>query len=76
MTPSRLHEIEKSRMAAYADVEERLQRQEKIMSELKYIEEQRKLMTKGQRKKIVKRDKFGDIDESKTVYKWKLQRKR
>jgi len=40
------------------------------------MERSRNLRSKGQRKKIVTLDKFGEEDKSKTIYKWKTERKK
>lgn len=40
------------------------------------IQKQKNVMGKGRKQKIVKLDKFGEVDESKTVYKWKVERKK
>jgi len=40
------------------------------------MERSRNLRTQGKRKKIVTLDKFGEEDKSKTIYKWKMERKK
>lgn len=67
---------EKEREKSYKELNERVGRQEEIKKTLTKLETQKKLMQKGKRTKIVKKDKFGEEMKEKTVYKWKMERKR
>jgi len=72
----KISEIEKEHLKQLQELEARLERQEKIKKIVNKLELHKKLMGKGRRKKIVVKDKFGEEDPDKTVFKWKLDRKR
>ena len=60
----------------YQELETRLTNIAKIDDLITKLQTQKNLMGKGKRKKITTENRWGEIDESKTVYKWKKQRKR
>jgi U3 small nucleolar RNA-associated protein 11 len=76
ITPESLNTIERKRAGNYRELVDRIDRKRKISELNDRIQQQRLLMTKGTRKKIVQRDQFGDIDESKTRFEWKQERKK
>lgn len=71
-----IKQLNTQRLHEYRNISKRLQHNNKINGELQYLVLQKNLMSKGRREKIVTTDKFGDVDEKKTVFKWKLQRKK
>jgi hypothetical protein len=60
----------------YSEMVERLERKRKLDTMLDGLQKQKHLMGKGKKTKQVVTDKFGDVIEAKTVYKWKLERKK
>jgi len=68
---------DQSLLASYSELQSRLTRKRKLESALDKLQLEKNLAGKGRRSKVVTRDeKFGDIDETKTVYKWKMERKK
>lgn len=68
---------DQSLLASYSELNSRLDRKRKIETALDKLQLERLLSQKGRRKKIVgAEDKFGEVDEKRTVYKWKLERKK
>jgi U3 small nucleolar RNA-associated protein 11 len=68
--------IEKQQRATLSQLKERQQRKVAIDELASRVQKQRLLMTKGKRMKREFKDAFGDVDESKTIFKWKQQRKK
>lgn len=66
----------KQRAQQYRELDDRMQRKRKLDGLLHDVKQRRLLMGKGRRTKITQTDRFGDVDKSKTVYKWKLERKK
>ncbi len=66
----------RGRARVYKEIQEREGRKRKLNAMVEKLQTQRNLMGKGKRKKIIKRDQFGDEDRSQTVYKWKRERKK
>lgn len=71
-----INNINKQQLELYRQIQDRLKSQQKLHNEINYLQTQRNLMNKGARQKIVQYDKFGDVDEKKTIFKWRLQRKK
>lgn len=67
---------DQSLLASYSEINARLERKRKLDDALAKLQLEKHLGGKGPRKRIVVQDKFGEVDEKKTVYKWKLQRKK
>jgi U3 small nucleolar RNA-associated protein 11 len=76
VTPKNIDAIEREQARAYRKIVDRTKRLAVVDERLTGIEKQRLLMGKGRRVKTTVRDEFGDVDESKTVFRWKLQRKK
>lgn len=68
--------IERHQKATLSELKERQQRKNAIDDLASRVQKQRHLMTKGKRTKREFKDAFGDVDESKTIFKWKQQRKK
>ena len=73
---AQLQSVERAQASTMNQLAERQTRAHAIDALAKRVERQRLLMTKGKRAKREHRDAFGDVDESKTVFKWKQQRKK
>lgn len=71
-----IKQLNTQRLHEYKNINSRLQHNNKINNTLQYLIVQKNLLQKGRRKKIVTVDKFGDVDEKKTIFQWKLQRKK
>ena len=71
-----LAQVDRARQRTYAALDDRLRRLSEVESEVARLQRQRVLMGKGKRRKETHRDKFGDVDESKTVFVWKQERKK
>ena len=68
---------DQSLLASYSELSSRLDRKGKIENALHKLQLEKLLAGKGRRKKIVQTEgKFGEVDEKKTVYKWKMERKK
>mmetsp|Transcript_3255 Transcript_3255/g.7617 ORF Transcript_3255/g.7617 Transcript_3255/m.7617 type:complete len:265 (-) Transcript_3255:197-991(-) len=67
---------EKKRLQRYRELAARIERKRKLGNMIRRTQTQRNLMGKGPRRKIVKLDEFGREDKSKTIHKWKTQRKK
>lgn len=68
---------DQSLLASYSELSSRLDRKDKIENALHKLQLEKLLAGKGRRKKIVQTDgQFGEVDEKKTVYKWKMERKK
>ena len=75
LAPGQLAAAEKAKEAAYRELLERNEREDVIEQTAKKLRTHRNLMDKGKRVAIVKKDKFGEVIKSKTVYRWKAERK-
>jgi U3 small nucleolar RNA-associated protein 11 len=75
-TKKALAKLEKQKNAKYRELDARVSRKRKMEEMVGQLAQQRTLMGKGRKKKMTTVDKFGDVDESKTYYKWKLERKK
>lgn len=75
LTPTQVEALAAEQAKRYARLEKEASRKRKLDELLSSVQQQRNLMGKGKRVKLVKRDRFGDVDESKTVYKWRKERK-
>ena len=74
---SMLARSDQSLLASYSEISSRLDRKRKIETALDKLQLEKLLAGKGRRKKIVQKDdKFGEVDDKKTVYKWKMERKK
>lgn len=71
-----LKTLDKERLKQHRELMARIERKEKIDQQFQELVKQKNLMGKGRRSKFVKRDRFGDVIESETVYKWAPERKR
>jgi len=71
-----LKTIEKNQKKKYEEFLARKARSEELMKMILQLERSRNLTTKGRRTKIVTKDIFGEEDKEKTIYKWKLERKK
>jgi hypothetical protein len=60
----------------YSELEQRQKRAKQVETIKHKLVIHKKLQGKGPRRKIVKTDRFGDVDPDKTVYVWKQKRKR
>jgi hypothetical protein len=68
---------DQSLLASYSEMQARLARKRKLDGALDKLQLEKNLASKGRRSKQVTRDeRFGDVDDTKTVYKWKLERKK
>jgi len=76
VTGETLKTLQKKQKRKYEELKERKKSSKKINGMISKLERSKNLQSKGRRAKIVTRDKFGDIDKSKTVYKWKMERKK
>lgn len=65
-------------LAGYSEIASRLTRKRKLGDAVAKLQLEKHLAGKGPRKRIVpaEEDRFGDVDEKKVVYKWKMQRKK
>jgi len=76
ISPAVLAAVDSSRNGIYRELADRTERKRKISEISDGIQMQRLLMTKGARKKLVQLDQFGAVDETKTVFKWRQERKK
>jgi len=67
---------DKARKRSYEELSQHLEREEMVKNTEKKLRTHKMLMGKGRRVKIVTKDEFGDEIKSKTVYKFKTERKR
>lgn len=74
--PKMAAKVEKEREKSYKELNERIFRQDQIKGTLNKLEDQRKMLGKGKRRKISVKDEFGEDIVEKTQFKWKLKRKR
>lgn len=68
---------DQSLLAGYSEIAARIDRKRKIQDAVDKLQLEKNLAGKGARVRITpKEDKFGEVDDKKVVYKWKLQRKK
>lgn len=76
LAPGQMAAAERASARAYEELSKREERLDDIVQIEKKLTLHKKLMGKGKRTKIIKKDIFGEEIASQTVYKWKTERKR
>lgn len=69
---------DQSLLAGYSEIAARLTRKRKLTDAVEKLQTEKHLAGKGARVRIQPKeeDRFGEVDEKKVVYKWKMQRKK
>ena len=73
---SSLLHLDKARQQTYRQLAQRVARKAEVDKEVARLQRQRVLMGKGRRRKLVKRDEFGEEVEGQTQFVWKQERKK